>query len=154
MQVKSDIHQLSGVYPLSGWFKLDPTCISCLVCIHCPADAIYIHPVSIIQLMQVRSNMYLLSGWCKLDPACISCPACISRLMQVRSNMYQLSSWCKLDLACISCLACISSQTDASYIHCPTDASYIWHVSVFQLMQVRSSMYQLYGIISCLADTS
>ena len=64
--------------------------------------------------------------------------------------MYPLSSWCKLDTA---------------WIHCPADASLIWHVSVVQLMQVWSGMYQLSGLfqlsgwckihpvcISCMAE--
>ena len=38
----------------------------------------------------------------------------VVQLIQVRSNMYELSSWCELDLACISCSRCISSQADAS----------------------------------------
>ena len=101
--------------------------------INCPADTSQIRHVSVVLLMQVKSNLYPLSPWCKLDPTCISCPACISysaeaslirhvsvvqhasvsRLMQVRSDMYPLSTWCKLYPTCISCPACISCPSDA-----------------------------------------
>ena len=52
----------------------------------------------------------------------------VSATPEVRSYMYLLSSRCKLDLTCMSC---------------PADNNLIQHVSVVQLMQVRSGMYEL-----------
>ena len=63
--------------------------------------------VSVIWLIQVRSDMSLLS--------CVS----VVWLIQVRYEVYQLSSWCKLDQACVNYRA---------YISCPAD---ITHFSVF-----------------------
>ena len=59
MLVRSDMYQLSGMYQLLDWCKLDP---------------VFYQLLGMYQL----SGMYYLSSWCKLDPACISCLADVS----------------------------------------------------------------------------
>ena len=58
----------------------------------------------------------------------------MSATPEVRSYMYLLSSRCKLDPTCMSCPA------DNNLIQ---HVSVVWQVSVVQLMQVRSGMYEL-----------
>ena len=56
------MYQISGMYQLSSRYKLDLTCICC------PIDAILIghvtvvRYVSVVKLMQIRSDKYPLSG--------------------------------------------------------------------------------------------
>ena len=99
----------------------------------CPRDLLNILAngspghVSVVRLMQVRSDMYPLSSWCKLDPVHIrfdhlklprdplkveaGCPMDLLKIIASGSlgmyqlsnrSMHHLSSCCNLDLACIS----------------------------------------------------
>ena len=111
-------------------------------------------------MAQVGSGMCQLSRWHKLDPACISCPggaSCILhmsdvwqmlvtygvfvQLMKVRSSIYQL-------VQIISCLYPMSGRCKLrmAFMSCPGGASYIPHVLVGQLVQVRSGEFQLSGM--------
>ena len=147
-QEDKQIQVRSDMYPMSSWCKLDPTCSSYPACISCQADTSKIWQVSVVLLMQVRSDMCHV-----VKQTCIWCPADASyiRHMFQLYCMYQLSRRCKLDPTCISYPACISYST------CIT----------VKLMQVRSDMYLLFGrckldptcisypaCISCQADTS